>query len=170
MSRVFVTKTSFTAEEWNRLLGSVLVVTVAVSAAEPSGLWGLLKESMASGRALLEAKTGSGSNALVKAVADELATREGQSAARESLQSGFAGATQADVKARAIAALRENGALLDAKAPEDAPAFKAWLRQTAERAAEASSEGGFLGFGGVRVSDAEKATLAEISEALRLNA
>jgi hypothetical protein len=33
-------------------------------------------------------------------------------------------------------------------------------------AAEASSEGGFLGFGGVRVSDAEKATLAELDAAL----
>ena len=86
------------------------------------------------------------------------------------MQSGFAGATQADVKARAIAALRDIGALLDAKAPEDAPTFKAWLRQTANRAAEASSEGGFLGFGGVRVSDAEKATLAEISDALGLRA
>jgi hypothetical protein len=32
--------------------------------------------------------------------------------------------------------------------------------------AEAASEGGFLGFGGVKVSDTEKATLAEISKAL----
>ena len=89
---------------------------------------------------------------------------------RASLQAGFSGSTPADVKARAIAALRDIGALLDARAPEDAPAFKAWLRQTAERAADASSEGGFLGFGGVRVSDAEKATLAEISAALGLPA
>ena len=33
-------------------------------------------------------------------------------------------------------------------------------------AAEAGKEGGFMGFGGVAVSDAEKATLAEISTAL----
>jgi hypothetical protein len=32
--------------------------------------------------------------------------------------------------------------------------------------AEASTEGGFLGFGGVKVSDAEKATLADIAKAL----
>jgi hypothetical protein len=32
--------------------------------------------------------------------------------------------------------------------------------------AEASKEGGFLGFGGVQVSEAEKATLAEIAAAL----
>ena len=41
--------------------------------------------------------------------------------------------------------------------------FKGWPR----KAAEAGTEGGFLGFGGVAVSDAEKATLAEISAALR---
>jgi hypothetical protein len=34
--------------------------------------------------------------------------------------------------------------------------------------AEAASEGGFLGIGGVQVSEAEKATLAEISNALGL--
>ena len=32
--------------------------------------------------------------------------------------------------------------------------------------ADAGNEGGFLGFGGVAVSDAERATLAEISAAL----
>jgi len=36
----------------------------------------------------------------------------------------------------------------------------------AQKAAEAGNEGGFLGFGGVAVSEAEKATLAEISTAL----
>jgi hypothetical protein len=34
--------------------------------------------------------------------------------------------------------------------------------------AEAAKEGGFLGIGGVPVSDAEKATLTEISGALKL--
>jgi hypothetical protein len=42
------------------------------------------------------------------------------------------------------------------------------LRHTSQAVAEAAPEGGFLGFGGVRVSDAEKATLAEISGALGL--
>jgi hypothetical protein len=35
-----------------------------------------------------------------------------------------------------------------------------------QNVAEASSEGGFLDIGGVQVSDAEKATLADISKAL----
>jgi hypothetical protein len=43
---------------------------------------------------------------------------------------------------------------------------RAWLQQVAQKAAEAGTEGGFLGFGSVAVSDAEKATLSEISAAL----
>ena len=41
--------------------------------------------------------------------------------------------------------------------PHDAVAFKALLRGISQKVAEASTEGGLLGLGGVRVSDAEKA-------------
>jgi hypothetical protein len=45
-------KENFTPEEWTKLLESAVVVSVAVSAAEPSGLWGTLKEAAASSSAL----------------------------------------------------------------------------------------------------------------------
>ena len=62
---------------------------------------------------------------------------------------------------------RQAGRCAACKAVFDpAPAFKAWLEDMARRVAEASKEGGFLGFGGVQVSDAERATLAELSAAL----
>ena len=38
-------KSNFTPDEWKLLLESVTMAGVAVSAADPSGLWGLLKES-----------------------------------------------------------------------------------------------------------------------------
>jgi hypothetical protein len=64
-------------------------------------------------------------------------------------------------------ALRQVSVVLAAKAPGDAAAFKSWLRQISQSTAEAASEGGgLLSIGGVQVSDAEKATLAEISAAL----
>ena len=66
--------------------------------------------------------------------------------------------------------LGQSAALVDAKAPDDAAGFKAWLAGISEQVANASSEGGFMGFGGVKVSDAEKATLDEISKALKLTA
>lgn len=70
----------------------------------------------------------------------------------------------------AVESLRGVAAIVDAKAPADAASFKTLLRDISKLVADASTEGGFLGFGGVRVSDAEKATLAEISSALRLPA
>jgi hypothetical protein len=62
--------------------------------------------------------------------------------------------------------LRQAGAVVDAKAPGDAAAFKGWQRQISQHVAEASKEGGFLGIGGVSVSEAEKVTLTEISSEL----
>ena len=72
------------------------------------------------------------------------------------------------MKATALNELRSVSELLKAKAPDEAAAFNAWLQEVAQKAAEAGKEGGFLGFGGVAVSETEKATLSEISAALRL--
>ena len=62
--------------------------------------------------------------------------------------------------------MQEASAILDEREPADAAAFKSWLFSVSRRVAEAASEGGFLGFGGVQVSAAERATLDEIAEAL----
>jgi hypothetical protein len=164
------TKASFTPEEWDQLLRSAVLAGMAIAAAEPSGVWGLIKESLAAGDALAEARADAGANALVRAVAADLATSEGQTTARDGLQATRAGSEGSDAKGKTITELRLVAALLDGKAPEDAPAFKTWLLRIAERVAEASKEGGFLGFGGVQVSEAERATLAEISGALGLTA
>ncbi len=68
---------------------------------------------------------------------------------------------------RPLSPQRQVSALLDTKAPGDAAAFKAWLQKISQSTAEAATEGGGLfGLGGVQVSDAEKATLTEISTAL----
>jgi len=159
-------KQSFTPEEWTKILESVMLAGMAVSAAEPSGLWGLLKEGVASSSALAAAKSDSGSSELIKAVVAEYETSEGRSSVQEALRKRFSGAKPADVVQRSLENLREVSAILAAKAPGDAPAFKAWLNSISEKVAEASSEGGFLGIGGVQVSDKEKATLADISKAL----
>ena len=159
-------KASFTPEEWNRIFGSPMVVGMAVTASDPSGLWGLMKEGMAGGWAMLEARQNPQANELVKAVAEDVATAETRDAARDALQAKFKVKDVAEIKTRAVEELRAVAALLDAKAPGDAAAFKNWLRDIAQKAAEAANEGGFLGFGGVPVSEAETATLAEIAGAL----
>ena len=163
-------KSNFTPDEWKLLLESVMMAGVAVSAAEPSGLWGLLKESFAEGKALMTAKMDPGADALIKAVVADFDTSEGRSTARDGLKEKFTGSKPVEIKAKCIETLQQAGAVVDAKTPGDAAAFKGWLRQISQHVAEASKEGGFLGIGGVAVSEAEKATLNEISSALKLAA
>jgi len=161
-----VDKASFTKDEWALLLKSPMIAGLAITAAEPSGLWGLLKESFAGGAALRQAATDSNANELVKAVAADFSTGEGRGVARDELKAEFAGCQPAEMKTRSIESLREVAALLSAKAPTDAAAFKGWLHQISQSTAEAATEGGGLFGGGVLVSPAEKATLGEISTAL----
>ena len=160
-------KTTFTRDEWTLLLESPMMAGMAITAADPSGLWGLLKESFAGGSALVKVMVDPGANPLVKALANDFSMSEARSTARDGLKAKFANSQPADVKTKSIEALRQVSAVLAAKAPGDAAAFKSWLRQISQGTAEAASEGGgLLGIGGVQVSDAEKATLAEISAAL----
>jgi hypothetical protein len=161
-------KSAFTSDEWNTLLESVMAAGIAVTAAEPSGLWGLLKESFASGTLLAKAKMDTGSNPLIKAVVDDFATSEGRATSRDGLKEKLGGRKPAEVKTACIAILGKVDGILSAKAPGDADAFKNWLRQVSQAVAEASTEGGFLGIGGVAVSDAERATVSEISRTLKL--
>ncbi|MGD9510436.1 MAG: hypothetical protein AB7I59_19265 [Geminicoccaceae bacterium] len=156
----------FTTEEWALLLEAPMLAGMAVSAAEPSGLFGMLKESFATGRLLVEAKADAGANGLVKAVAAAYATAEGRGTASEGLRAKLGQGQPAEIKTRALDGLRQVAALLAGKASADAGAFKAWLNHVAAAVAEAAGEGGFLGFGGVKVSEAEKATLGEIGAAL----
>jgi hypothetical protein len=162
-------KQSFTPAEWTKVLESVMLAGMAVSAADPSGLWGTLKEALASRSALAASKLDPTSNELVKAAIADLETSEGRSAVQESLRSAVTDTDPPDVVQCALQRLRVVSAMLDTKAPGDAAAFKDFLRGIGQKVAEASREGGFLGFGGVRVSDAEKATLGDIAKALGTN-
>src|SRR5262245_21662474 len=164
-------KSSFTPDEWKLLLESVMMAGIAVSAAEPSGLWGTLEESFATGSELMKVKMGGASNPLIKAVVADFDTAQGRSTARDGLNEQFKDKKPAEIKVRCIETLEQAVRVLDAKAPGDAAAFKGWLWQISQHVAEAANEGGgFLGIGGVPVSEAEKATLTEISSALKLAA
>jgi hypothetical protein len=163
-------KSNFTSDEWKLLLESVMMASIAITAAEPHGLWGLLQEGFAGGTELAKAKMDPGADALIKAVVADFATAEGRGVARDGLKEKFTGSKPAEIKAKCIGTLRQVAEVVEAKAPADATAFKTWLRQISQHVAEAAKEGAFLGIGGVAVSEAEKATLAEISKALKLPA
>jgi hypothetical protein len=89
-------KRSFTPEEWTKVLESTMLSGMAVTAAEPSGLWGLMKEGFASSSALAQAKADPGSNELLKAIVAEYETSDGRAAIQEALRKRFAGAKPGD--------------------------------------------------------------------------
>jgi hypothetical protein len=159
-------KADFSPDEWQQVIGGVFLAGFAVSAAEPSGLWGMLKETFASGQAVLEARATAGDNALMQAIIADFETSEGRTAAQTFVKGRLEGAKGEELKQRAIEAVRQVAGIVQQKAPHEATAFKGWLLKIASRVAEAAKEGGFLGIGGVPVSAAEKAALDEISAAL----
>jgi hypothetical protein len=111
------TKADFTPDEWKLLLQSPLIAGVAISAADPSGLIGMMRESMASARALIQTKTDPNADALVKAVGSEFETSEGRGLAQDGVKTAISGTkTPAETVAKALDALKAASAVLDAKA------------------------------------------------------
>jgi hypothetical protein len=161
-------RSAFSDDEWEMLVSAPMLAGMAVTAAEPSGVWGLLKESMTVASEMTQARADPVVNPLVRAIAADYQTVEGRAAAQDELTGRMSASEPADVKVTALAALAEAAALLDAKAPRDGGAVKEWLLTISQHVAQASREGGFLGFGGVEVSEAENAILAQIRTALRL--
>ncbi len=157
------TKADFTADEWNQIQRAPFMAGLAVVAASPSGPFGVVKELFAVGKMLGEVKSQGTSNDLIKAlVADIEAGAKDLSAPAE-----LKGKTPEQVKSYAIESLRQVAALIDKKTkPDEAQGFKQWLVSVAQKVAEAAKEGGFLGFGGTRVSEEEAATIKELSTRL----
>ena len=114
-------KSNFAPDEWKLVLESVMMAGIAVTAADPSGLWGLLKESFASGTELMKAGTDSGSNPLIKAIVADFQTAEGRSTARDGVKEKLTGNKPPEIKAKCIETLRQAGVVVDAKAPDDSP-------------------------------------------------
>ena len=92
------TKTDFTAEEWGQVLGSVMTGGMAVTLADPSGLIGMAKEGLASGSALVAAKTDPNANALIKSAVSDFETSEGRAAARAAIKAELAGKQPTEMK------------------------------------------------------------------------
>jgi hypothetical protein len=161
------TKADFTPEEWAQIRRSPVMASVAIVAASPSGPVGVIKEMFAMGKLIAETKVKTGSNGLVDALVADIASREGMEQAKPNEIKGM---SAAQARTHAVDELKNVAALVDKKAPGDATGFKTWIQDVANRVANASKEGGFLGIGGTRVSGDEEAALKETAAALGVQA
>src|SRR5262245_2294852 len=110
-------KADFTPDEWKTVMASPMLAGMAVTLADPSGLWGMMKESFASGQALLEAKSNADASELAKAIVADFESPGGRDGAREGLRAQVAGKSPAEAKLQILAALTAVGKLVDAKSP-----------------------------------------------------
>lgn len=161
-------KSDFTDAEWRILRDAPHMVVIAVAAVGASGLVGSFKEAVAPAGAMIDAIKGSNdllrdlcNKDEMKAAVDEIKS-EAKAENFENIKVYFAEASKKHVK-EAIAILNAKGNADDVKAYSD------FLVNLADRVANAASEGGFLGFGGERVSEPERALIAELGEALGLS-
>jgi hypothetical protein len=159
-------KDRFTEQEWQDVVQSPMLAGIAVTAADPGGLWSAVKESSGLARSLLEAKSNPDPDSLPTIISASFEDAEGRRVTQDRLKELLKGKKPEEVSEAAVSRLQQISSLVAAKAPEQADAYKQFLRTTAEKVAEAGTEGGFLGFGGEKVSDAEKKTLADIDRAL----
>ncbi len=107
--------------------------STAITFADPSGLWGLLRKAMAGSLALLEAKQNPNTNPLVKAVAEAFTCGVACTPTRDHMQAILQGAQVAQLEGRAVEELRSVAAILISTTPGDAAAFKKWLKISLRR-------------------------------------
>ena len=156
-------KTDYTAEEWQTIVKAAPMAGLAVTLASPNGPFGVMKEMFAVGMAIADTLQKGSSNELVSSLIDDLKAR----ATKPERPTGMDSPEKA--RAACMQALQELDALLLRKStPNEALGFKQWLHGIANSVAEASNEGGFMGFGGEKVSAAEREALAAIGATLHL--
>ncbi len=156
---------SFTEEEWALLRLAPSFVSVGISAADPSGLIGAIKEVIAGGDELISALNANSSLDLFSAIAGDKSTPLlpdldaliGQGTNEQRMYNFKMAALDCVTRATSLVAGKATAA--------EADAYRSMLVSVAQKAASASKEGGFFGIGGVRVSEKERAFISDVSKA-----
>lgn len=157
-------KENFTPEEWKLLLKAPLMVSYSIMGASPGSKKDFENEMKAVADAIVYSSEKASSNSLVGSVANEIRANamDESVGAKETIAAS-------EIKGRTLEICRQLVPILQAKTDNDeAESYKRWLLAVAQQVAEASKEGGFMGFGGALVSDSERATLDEITMALEI--
>ena len=164
------TKTDFTPEQWQLLLDVPIMIGMGVMIAGKSGL-GTMKESFAMTKEMIDAVEGYADNELIQSVVHARIKNKEKSTAETLSGNPYAGAGREGLVDAAVEKCDQVCAVLDEFCTDaEALEYKQWSMKIGEKVAMAASEGGFLGFGGVQVSEEEKKALARISQALGVEA
>jgi hypothetical protein len=156
-------KADFSEVEWTRLKRAPFVAGMAISLADPGGPIELVKETAATLKTVRDAAEPGGRGELIDAIAQEVAADARQ---RKNPLHDFR-AKGALAGQEILEELAEVNRIVSEKAtPEEADAYRGWLKAAAQEAANAAKEGGFMGFHAERVSEGEQRMLDKLAEVL----
>ena len=168
---------NLTEDELQLLAALPQSIGSAVAFAGRSGLFGTGKEMFASGQALMAGAKDYPGNELIQAIvpdpsaADKSAELDQARKTRDWAMARMKakGITSAEkLTAQTLEDAREAAQLLDSNEHQaQAAQYRQWALGVADKVAMASTEGGFLGFGGTRLSDAETSLIDQLKTALR---
>jgi hypothetical protein len=150
-------KAKFNDQEWSQIRLSPLAVTFYIVSANPSGMTGIAKEVIAAGDAMQSIVKDALPLSLVDVAFSSLNGKLDLDGKLEEPVS----------RPSTLERLHSAAATVRAKTPADARSFGDALVALSRKVAEASKEGGFLGFGGTLVSKEEERAIAEITTAVQ---
>jgi hypothetical protein len=156
-------KADFSADEWTRVKRAPFVAGMAISLADPGGPIELVKETAATVKTVRDAAESGGRGELIDAVAQDVVadTRDRRNPLHDFKPKGALAGQEI------LAEIADVNRIVSEKAtPEEADAYREWLKAAATDAANAAKEGGFLGFHAERVSEGEQRMLDKLAEVL----
>ena len=156
-------KADFSEDEWTRLKRAPFVAGMAISLADPGGPIEAFKETAATLKTVRDAAESGGGGGLIEALAQDVVadTRQRTNPLHDFKPRGALAGQQI------LEELAGVNSIVSAKAtPEEADAYRDWLRSAAQEAANAAKEGGFMGFHAERVSEGEQRMLDKLAEVL----
>ena len=156
------TKAAFTPEEWTDITRAPLAASLLITMASPS-IFGSMGEIFGATRTLVEGAQQPTGNELLDSILAEFKDLETARNAQPQIESR----DPAAIKSELLGVIQRATELMAAQGTrEEVEPIKHWLYEIATNTANATKEGGILGIGAVRVSDAETQALADLAALL----
>ena len=156
-------KTDYTNEEWTTVLSAAYFSALLIIVSDLNVAF--FKELAALSKAIMGSGAESESD-LIKAIALDFSSKETQEEIKPELEKIQKQKDPQALKDSMLESITGAADLVKAKSAEDGKIYRNWLFYLAQKTAEGSKEGGFLGIGAVRISDREHSALDELALAL----
>jgi hypothetical protein len=155
-------RADFTADEWKAINAAPVAAGLLVTLSDASGPAGVAKEAIAVSKAI--AGSGAAGTDLLRSIAESFKEAGGRPNMPDLPR-------EREKAIEALLAICSTGVkTVESRSTTDAEHYKKWLLQVARQTADASKEGGFLGFGGEQVSAAERSVVDRLAQSLGLPA